>query len=51
MNSKADTIENATGKVDYTLINDYMFHMVFQENPRALKGLICPESDNTGEVE
>ena len=32
--------ENATGPVPYGLKNDYMFHVVFQENIHALKGLI-----------
>ncbi len=32
--------ENATGPVPYGLKNDYMFHVVFQENTHALKGLI-----------
>ena len=32
--------ENATGPVPYGLKNDYMFHVVFQENMHALKGLI-----------
>ena len=32
--------ENATGPVPYGLKNDYMFHVVFQENRHALKGLI-----------
>ena len=32
--------KNATGPVPYGLKNDYMFHVVFQENMHALKGLI-----------
>ena len=32
--------ENATGPIPYGLKNDYMFHVVFQENMKALKGLI-----------
>ena len=32
--------QNATGPVPYGLKNDYMFHVVFQENMHALKGLI-----------
>ncbi|MBR5127420.1 MAG: Rpn family recombination-promoting nuclease/putative transposase [Roseburia sp.] len=32
--------ENATGKIDYTLTNNYMFHVILQENKLALKGLI-----------
>lgn len=41
MINEAKTIETATGKVDYTFTNDYMFRIVFQENLIALKGLIC----------
>lgn len=29
----------ATGKLDYRLTNDCMFHIVFQKNPKALLGL------------
>lgn len=32
--------ENATGRIDYTLTNNYMFHVILQENKLALKGLI-----------
>lgn len=32
--------ENATGKIDYTLTNNYMFHVILQENKLVLKGLI-----------
>ena len=32
--------QNATGPIPYGLKNDYMFHVVFQENMHALKGLI-----------
>lgn len=31
----------ATGKIDYTLMNDYMFHSVMQSNQNVLKGLLC----------
>ncbi len=34
------TFQNATGKIDYTLMNDYMFRAVLQENEIVLKGLI-----------
>ena len=36
-----DTLQNATGPVEYTLTNDYMFRAVCQKNERVLKGLIC----------
>ncbi len=32
--------QNATGPILYGLKNDYMFHVVFQENMEALKGLV-----------
>ena len=31
---------NATGKLEYTLMNDYMFHVVMQRNEKVLRGLI-----------
>ena len=34
-------LENASGKIEYTLTNDYMFRIVFQEDPVALKGLVA----------
>lgn len=33
------TLQNATGKIDYPLTNDYMFRAVLQKNTRVLKGL------------
>ena len=33
--------QNATGPIPYGLKNDYMFHVVFQENMEALKGLVA----------
>ena len=36
-----DTLQNATGPVEYTLTNDYMFRAVCQKNERVLKGLVC----------
>ena len=35
------SLQNATGKLPYTLTNDYMFRATFQQNEYALKGLIC----------
>jgi len=32
---------NATGKIDYTFTNDYMFRMILQKHSNVLKGLIC----------
>ena len=34
-------LHNATGVIPYGLTNDYMFHLVFQKDMVALKGLIC----------
>ena len=31
---------NATGKLEYTLTNDYLFHVVMQKNEKVLRGLI-----------
>ena len=33
------SLQEATGKIDYRLMNDCMFHVVFQKNPKALRGL------------
>lgn len=33
------SLQDATGKLDYRLMNDCMFHVVFQKNPKALRGL------------
>ncbi len=35
------TLKNATGKIDYTLMNDCMFHIVMQSNKKVLTGLVC----------
>ena len=35
-----DDWRNATGKIDYSMTNDYMFRMVLQSNNTVLKGLI-----------
>ena len=40
-NNQENTFQNATGKIDYTLMNDYMFRAVLQENKIVLEGLIC----------
>ena len=33
------SLEEAYGKLDYSLLNDCLFHVVFQSNPKALLGL------------
>jgi len=38
-NIQQKTFQNATGKIDYTLTNDYMFRAVLQKNKKVLKGL------------
>ena len=35
-----DDWRNATGKIEYSMTNDYMFRMVLQSNNNVLKGLI-----------
>ena len=40
-NSQMNTLKNATGKIDYTLMNDCMFHSVMTKNVTVLKGLVC----------
>lgn len=40
-NIQENTFYNATGKIDYTLMNDYMFRAVLQEHENVLKGLIA----------
>ncbi len=39
-NSQMNTLKNATGKIDYTLMNDCMFHSVMTRNVTVLKGLV-----------
>lgn len=40
-NIQKTTFKNATDKIDYTFMNDYMFRAVLQENERVLKELTC----------
>ena len=40
-NKQQNTTQNAASKIDYTLMNDYMFRAVLQENEIVLKGLVC----------
>ena len=35
------TINIPSGKLRYTLTNDYLFHIVFQRNTKILRGLLC----------
>lgn len=50
------SLQDATGKLDYRLTNDCMFHVVFQKNRKALLGLcaallhMCPEEIRSVEV-
>ncbi|MBQ3027603.1 MAG: Rpn family recombination-promoting nuclease/putative transposase [Lachnospiraceae bacterium] len=50
------SLEDAYGKLDYSLLNDCLFHVVFQSNPKALLGLcasllhIHPEEIRSVEV-
>ena len=50
------SLQEATGKIDYRLMNDCMFHVVFQKNPKALRGLcasllhMAPEEIKSVEV-
>ena len=50
------SLQEASGKLDYLLTNDCMFHVVFQKNPKALLGLcasllhIHPEEIRSVEV-
>ena len=41
MEKKIKDLESATGPIQYSLTNDYMFRSVFQESKEALKGLLC----------
>ena len=40
-NFSENSFQNATGEIDYTLMNDYMFRAVLQEKENVLKGLIA----------
>ncbi|MDD6201575.1 MAG: hypothetical protein PUB13_01310 [Lachnospiraceae bacterium] len=35
------SINQVSGTLRFTLTNDYLFHIVFQENEELLKGLLC----------
>lgn len=39
--SEVRSFNDATGTIRYTLMNDYMFRIVFQENKEALRGLVA----------
>ncbi len=34
------SLKEATGKIDYNMLNDYMFRIVLQKNPEALKNIL-----------
>ena len=34
------TLEEATGKIPYNMLNDYIFRVVLEKNPEALKNII-----------
>ena len=36
----SEQLKAATGQIDYTLLNDYMFHIVLQNNEPVLRGLV-----------
>ena len=38
---QGQTYETATGKIEYTLQSDMMFHYVMQKSKGALTGLVC----------
>lgn len=40
-NLYSKSLEEATGPIDYTMTNDYMFRAILQKNQKVLKGLIC----------
>lgn len=37
----SEKLQTATGKIDYQMTNDYMFHAALQKNPKVLKSLVC----------
>ena len=37
----SEKLQAATGKIDYQMTNDYMFHAALQKNPKVLKSLVC----------
>ena len=39
--TKHVTLDDARGKLEFRLTNDYLFRAVFQSNEKALKGLLC----------
>lgn len=46
----ADSLfQNATGKLDFGLTNDYMFRVIMQENEKVLRGLIASLLGLSGE--
>ena len=41
MQKNYNNLKEATGPIEYSLSNDYMFRSVFQESKEALMGLLC----------
>jgi predicted transposase/invertase (TIGR01784 family) len=41
MQTQNTSLEQATGTIDYSFTNDYMFRAILQKNERVLKALIC----------
>jgi predicted transposase/invertase (TIGR01784 family) len=40
-NKIQDTLEEASGKIQYNMTNDYMFRAVLESNMTVLRGLVC----------
>ena len=38
---KTDSFENAKGKIEYTLLNDVIFHYIFENDDFVLRKLLC----------
>ena len=38
--TKLNSLADATGKIPYNMLNDYMFRIVLQENKEALRQII-----------
>ncbi len=39
--TKFNSLADATGKIPYNMLNDYMFRIVLQENKEALRQIIA----------
>ena len=40
-NQILESFMSATGKIDYTMTNNYMFRYILQKHEKVLRGLIC----------